>query len=239
MNTLEEIKHALERLCSGEREVIATWLQELADLEHREYTVEAPRTAHAVEESRPDYGASLPEYLTVDEYLKFEEKDPERHEYINGVLHAMAGASVAHNRIVEKLVLAFGNHLRGGPCDVFFVDLKLHLKIDEDEIFYYPDVVVACERAGWGPNYIHNPKLVVEVLSPSTQHIDRREKVQNYRRTVSIEEYVLVSQYEPKVTIHRRGENWRVHLFTGAEAIAEFRSIGLSLPLAQIYEGTP
>jgi len=99
-------------------------------------------------------------------------------------------------------------------------------------------VVVACNRDEWGANYVCNPKLVVEILSPSTEHIDRREKSMTYRRVVSIEEYALLEQDEHKVVVHRRAENWKPRMYTGPEAIAEFRSIGISVSLAQIYQGT-
>jgi Uma2 family endonuclease len=199
------------------------------EADYRGYRVDEPQSAYAVPQ---------PRYLSVDEYLEFEETSPVRHEYINGAVHAMTGASLAHVRISQKLIIALSSHLRGGSCEAFMADVKLNLKLDTDEIFYYPDVVVACRREDWGKNYVRNPTLVVEVLSPSTQHIDRREKALNYRRTNSIEEYVLIAQDEHQVTIHRRAESWRPKLLTGREAIAEFRSIGLSLPLGQIYEGT-
>jgi Uma2 family endonuclease len=80
--------------------------------------------------------------------------------------------------------------------------------------------------------------LVAEVLSPSTEHIDRREKAMTYDRVTSIAEYALLEQDEHKVIVHRRAENWRPRAYTGPQAVVEFRSIGLSVPLAQIYEGT-
>jgi Uma2 family endonuclease len=176
--------------------------------------------------------------MTVDEYLQFEEQSPLRHEYVNGAIYAMTGASLAHVRITRELVSAFRGHLRGGPCEPFSTDLKLLIRSDTDEIFYYPDVMVACQREHWGPNYVRNPKLVAEILSPSTQHIDRREKAMTYRRIASVEEYVLLAQDDHKVIVHRRAENWRPQSYSGPEATVEFRLIGLSVPLAQIYEGT-
>jgi Uma2 family endonuclease len=164
MSTLEDIQRALERLSIGDREILATWLRESAEAGYR------------IEEPRSGYAVFQPQYLSVAEYLEFEARSAVRHEYIGGVIHAMSGVSLAHNRISLKLANAFSNHVRGGPCEVFMSDVKVNLKIDTDEIFYYPDIMVACERDGWGRNCIHNPKLVVEVLSASTEHIDRREK---------------------------------------------------------------
>ena len=229
MDTLAEIQHALERLSIGEREVIADWLQKLTEAQSPGYGVAAPRSSNA---------AAQHPFMTIDEYLEFEEQSPVRHEYVNGAVYAMNGVSVAHARIARELVMTVGGHLRGGPCELFSTDLKLRIRTDTDEVFYYPDMMVACQRDDWGANYVRNPKLVAEILSPSTQHIDRREKAMTYRRIASLEEYVLLAQDDHKVIVHRRAENWRPQSYTGPQATVEFRSIGLSVPLAQIYEGT-
>jgi Uma2 family endonuclease len=176
--------------------------------------------------------------MTVDEYLEFEEKSPVRHEYVNGAIYEMTGVSVAHARIARELIMAVADHLRGGPCEPFSTSLKLLIRSDTDEVFYYPDMMIACQRDDWKKNYVRNPKLVAEILSPSTQHIDRREKAMTYRRIASLEEYVLLAQDDHKVIVQRRADNWRPQSYSGPEAMVEFRSIGLSVPLAQIYEGT-
>jgi Uma2 family endonuclease len=225
---LEDIKHALEALPTDERDAIAKWLQELIGARDRSYRVEEPQLAYA--HPQP--------FMTVDEYMKFEEQSSFRHEYVNGVVHAMSGPSLAHVRITGKLFVAFETHLRGSPCEPFASEAKLRIRSETDEIIYYPDVVVACNRDEWGTNYVCNPKLVVEILSPSTEHIDRREKAMTYRRVVSIEEYVLLEQDEHKVMVHRRAENWKPQVYMGPQAVAEFRCINLSVPLAQIYSGT-
>jgi Uma2 family endonuclease len=228
VKTLEDIRHALEALSTDERHVIARWLQELISARDRSYRVEEPQPAYA--HAQP--------FMTVDEYMKFEEQSSFRHEYVNGVVHAMSGPSLAHVRITGKLFVALETHLRGSPCEPFATDAKLWIRSEADEIIYYPDVVVACNRDEWGTNYVCNPKLVVEILSPSTEHIDRREKAMTYRRVVSIEEYVLLEQDEHKVIVHRRAENWKPQVYMGPQAVAEFRCISLSVPLAQIYAGT-
>jgi Uma2 family endonuclease len=235
MDTLENIKHALKHLSTDERDVIASWLQELGATADRNYRVEEPPSAYA--RAQPPLLA-VDEYMTLDEYMKFEEQSSFRHEYVNGVVHAMSGPSLAHVRITGKLFFAFETHLRGRPCDPFVPDAKLLIRSERDEIVYYPDLVVACNREEWGTHYVCNPKLVVEILSPSTEHIDRREKAMTYRRVDSIEEYVLLEQDEHQVIVHQRAENWKPHMYTGPQAVAEFRCIGLSVPLAQIYEGT-
>lgn len=228
MKTIVGIKHAIEHLPSREREALAQWLQELATV---------PYSAHRVAEAKPSYRTD-PAFMTLDAYMEFEEQSSLRHEYVNGTVYAMNGPSVAHARIARQLLVAFDSHLRGGPCEPFATDLKLQIRFDTEEIVYYPDVMVACNPDEWGKNYLTNPKLVLEILSPSTQHIDRREKAMTYRRVASVEEYVLLAQDEDRVIVHRRHESWRPQLYAGSEAVAEFHSIGLRVPLAQIYAGT-
>jgi Uma2 family endonuclease len=229
MDEMTQIQQALARLSIDKRENIADWLRKLIDAQPQGYAVAEPRAANAAGQSP---------FMTVEEYLDFEENSPIRHEYVNGAIYAMSGVSVAHARIARELVMTVGGHLRGGPCELFSTDLKLLIRTDTDEVIYYPDMMVACQRGDWGSNYVRNPKLVAEILSPSTQHIDRREKAMTYRRIPSVEEFVLLAQDEHKVIVQRRAEHWRPQSYSGPEATVEFRSIGLSVPLAQIYAGT-
>jgi Uma2 family endonuclease len=113
----------------------------------------------------------------------------------------------------------------------------LRLKVGHDDVFYYPDVMVACQREDASEYYLQLPKLIIEVLSPSTEKTDRREKALNYRQIAALEEYVLIAQNRSHLEIQRRADDWRPTLVTSPDATAEFRSIGLSLPLTQIYEG--
>jgi Uma2 family endonuclease len=227
MNTLAEIRHAIAGLSFPDREAIATWLQAFTEAGYWGDSVQEPRSA---------YAASLSHLLTVEEYFALEARSQLRHEYVNGMIYAMTGASMAHNLVISEMMFVIKKHLRAGPCKAFSEGLKLHLKIGADEMFYYPDVMVACDREGWDTHYIHNPKLVVEVLSPSTQRTDVHEKALSYRRLASLEEYVIAAQDEPRLAIHRRAENWVPQWCVGPDAVARFRSIGLSVPLADIYE---
>jgi len=181
---------------------------------------------------------SAPKLLRpVEDYLRDEAAGTVRHEYIGGRIHAMAGASEAHNLISINVVSAIHAHLRGGPCKAYMADFKVRLEINREEIFYYSDVMVACQRVGVEQYYLRYPTLLVEVLSPSTENIDRREKLLNYPQISTVEEYVLIAQETREVTIHRRSEAWAPRLLTAPDAVAEFRSIRCSLPLARIYEG--
>jgi Uma2 family endonuclease len=231
MSTITEIQQKLRSLSAAELESIADWLE--SELE------ESRCRAFHVREAQPEY---LPEeeplFMTWEEYLAFEEQSPYRHEYVNGTVYAMSGASLAHNQIAQELVVAFRSHLRGGPCKPFFLEAKLEIRAARDKIMYYPDVMVSCRPEDRTDQIVSNPKLVVEILSKSTQHIDRREKAMTYQRVESIEEYVLIAQKEPRIIIHRRAEGWRPVLYSALKADVEFRSIGLRMPMARIYEDT-
>lgn len=229
MTTLDEIKHALKRLDADDREAIAAWLGKLTDGRYVSFGVEEPQ---------PAYAPLNPYFMTLEEFLEFAEHGPLRYEYVNGVIHAMTAPAIAHSRMAGELFVAVKAHLRGGPCEVFATAVNLYIRSASDEIVYIPDLVVACNREEWDKNWLCNPKLVAEILSPSTRHIDQREKAMTYRRVNSIEEYVLLEQSEHKVTVHRRADQWKPQVYSGPDAVAEFRSISLSVPLAQIYAGT-
>lgn len=228
MNDLSEIKQRLEHLPVEDREDLLGWLFDSMG-------TEAPR--NLVAEARPTYADRASSLMTLEEYLQFEEKATLRHEYINGALYGMSGASLVHNSITFQLATALSGRLRGGSCKVFLNDVKLRLELGSDEIFYYPDVMVACRPGEWGENFVRNPKLVAEVLSPSTQHIDRREKALNYQRAGAIEEYLVLSQTERRVLVHRRAARWELETVCGPEGVIELRSLGISIPMEEIYGG--
>ncbi len=229
MTTLNEIKQALSQLSWDELAMVADWLEDFSNV---------PSTQYRVGEAKPAYVRTEYPYMSLEEYFEFEENSQLRHEYVNGYVYAMSGPSLAHVRITGELFFAFKTHLRGTACEPFASDAKLRIQADSDDIVYYPDVVVACNRHEWGESFVCNPKLVIEVLSPSTKHIDRREKAMTYRRVSSIEEYALVRQDEFELTLHRRIDKWRPQVFCGPESVAQFRSIGLTVPLANLYAGT-
>ena len=223
---MQDIQQAIDRLSPAERYNIAMWILESAD------------SGDHVAEPAPAYNTP-PEIqlLTVEEYLDFEMAATTRHEYVAGEIFAMCGASAAHNLIVLNVCGVFRDHLRGGPCKTFATEFKLRLKIKMDEFFYYPDVVVACGREGVENYFLRNPKVIVEVLSPSTEGTDRREKFINYRRIPTLEEYILIAQHTPEVTIFRRNTEWKPTVLTALEAVGEIQSLALSLPLTQVYDG--
>ena len=172
--------------------------------------------------------------LTVEEYLALEENATVKHEYVAGTIHAMVGTTKRHNRISLNIASLLLDAARGGSCRVYASDVKVHT---EDAI-YYPDVMVACESEDDDPLVEHSPCLIVEVTSPGTESIDRREKMYNHRKIPSLREYLIVDQNGRWVERHFRAEDrtWR-----RADLVDEGR-FPVSCPetelsLAQIYEG--
>jgi Uma2 family endonuclease len=231
MHTLDDIKAAIERLAARERQTLESWLVASCsyDTDVLGDRVAEPAVAYGASEQR--------QRLSVEEYLAFEEKSEQRHEYIDGAVYAMSGVRQAHEIVAGNLFAAIHGHLRGGPCKPYKSEFKLRLKVDQRDLFYYPDVMVACGRVDGASVYLQDPKLVVEVLSPSTESIDRREKFLSYKQIAAVEEYVLVAQDSAQIMAYRRAQNWAPRVHSGRDSIITFRSIGLSLELGQIYEG--
>jgi Uma2 family endonuclease len=177
------------------------------------------------------------EFLSVQDYLDGELHSEIRHEYIGGIVYAMAGTSDAHNLISGNLFAAIHSHLRGGPCRVFMSELKVRLLIADQDIFYYPDVMVTCDPRDTERYFKQFPKVLVEVLSESTERIDRREKFLSYTGIERLEEYVLAAQDKMEVTIFRRANQWKPEIFRAPEETARLASLDFSVPLRLIYEG--
>ncbi|VEP15168.1 conserved hypothetical protein [Hyella patelloides LEGE 07179] len=175
--------------------------------------------------------------ITVEEYLKSEQDAEVRHEYVAGQIFAMAGASEAHNLIVTNLVAILRPHLRGSSCRTFVSDMKVKVKAQQADIFYYPDLLVTCDPNDNKKYFKTNPNLIVEVLSNSTETTDKREKRINYQTIDSLQEYVLVSQDEIKVEIYRKDNkgNWTVQTLDKDDDLALY-SVGLTFIMADIYE---
>jgi Uma2 family endonuclease len=178
----------------------------------------------------------IEELLTVEEYLKGEELSDIRHEYIGGRVYAMPGVTIAHNTISVNLVAALKAHLRGGPCRVFVEGVKAHLRSIGLEIFYYPDVMVACDPRDSHHLFREYPKLIFEILSESTEKSNRFEKFHNYIQIETLEEYVLVAQDKFEVTVYRRANNWKAEIFTAPQQEITFSSVGLRMRVSEIYE---
>lgn len=175
------------------------------------------------------------QYLSVDDYLEGEEYSDIRHEYVAGQVFAMVGTTLAHTIINGNLFAALHGHLRGSGCTVVATDMKVRVRAKE--AFYYPDLAVFCNRESRKTRFLEQPRLIVEVLSPSTAQVDQREKRLAYQTLDSLQEYALVAQDEPQVEILRRtADGWETVSYSVGEML-ELRSVALTLPLQEIYAG--
>lgn len=177
-------------------------------------------------------------YLTVEQYLSSEAQAGVRREYVDGQVFAMTGATRRHNVIVGNLYSTIRGHLKGSPCEAYIEAVKA--RIEAANCFYYPDVMVACDKYDSKSVYTDSPVLVVEVLSPTTASTDRREKRVNYMKLKSLQELVFVHQGKRLVEMQRRNAegDWDViKLLAQDELILESLPNGvLTIPLPAIYE---
>jgi len=171
-----------------------------------------------------------------EEYESGERLSEIKHEYVNGQVYAMAGASANHNRIAGNIFADLHGKLRGKRCEAFMGHMKLKLDFKKDLLGYYPDVLVACDPKDKSPHHRKRPTVIFEVLSRSTERVDKREKLVAYQGIESLEEYVLVEQSTMRITIHRRANHWKAEVIEGAKASLKLESIGISLKLSVIYE---
>lgn len=179
----------------------------------------------------------LRELVSVADYLAGEPISEFRHEYIGGEIHTMAGASEEHNAISLNLATALQSHLKGRRCRAFIHDMKVRLQIAGDDVFYYPDVMVACDPRDTDRYFKRFPTVIVEVLSPETERTDRREKFLSYQQIETLEEYVLVAQDKSEVTLFRRANQWRPEIVRQASDSLNLSSLEFSLALVDLYDG--
>lgn len=174
--------------------------------------------------------------ISVEDYLEGEQISQIKHEYIKGEVYAMAGASDTHHRISANVFIKLDSHLEDTDCEAFMVDMKL--KADPNT-FYYPDVFVAYDESPESRFYREEPVLIVEVLSPSTRQIDRREKLSAYQRIPSVQEYLVIEPEKIHIELHRRqpNGNWITHFYNKSDRDEEieFQSVNMKIVLDEIY----
>ena len=173
-------------------------------------------------------------------YLAWEAEQSTKHEYHDGEVFAMAGASDAHVTVAGNVYMALRNHLRGSPCSVFISDMKL--RVEEDNAFFYPDVFVTCAESDRGQSHSKSaPVLVVEVLSPATSAYDRGAKFAAYRKLPTLREYALIDPERLSLELFRRegdSKRWVLHPIEAGGHV-EWASVGLQVPLEALYEDVP
>ncbi len=176
-------------------------------------------------------------YFTPEEYLEIERVSPIKHEYVQGQIVAMAGASKAHVIITGNLSALLVNHLRGTGCIAYATDMKVRLPALS--LFYYADLSVTCDERDRisTEDFILHPKLIVEVLSDSTEAFDRGDKFSDYKSIAELEEYVLIHQQQVLVErFQRKSDNLWVPQIYRVDEQVEFDSIELTCAIADLYE---
>ena len=176
-------------------------------------------------------------YISVEAYLSGEPLSEVRHEYVDGQVYAMTGASDRHGLIVNALAYALTPAARQKRCQLFTSDMKVRLEIGGKTIFYYPDLLLSCNPQDREAYFRRSPCLIVEVLSVSTERIDRREKLLAYQSLPSLQAYLLVAQDQPQVTVYRRANDWQAEHYTQGEIWLD--CLDMTLPVAEIYQDLP
>ncbi len=177
-------------------------------------------------------------YVSVRDYLEGEKISPIKHEYRRGEIYAMAGASKAHGIIILNLATQLRNKLRGSGCNVYVADIKVRL--ESADAYYYPDITVTCDcrdSVSLDEDFIRYPRLVVEVLSPTTAAFDRGNKFADYRTLETLEEYLLINQEQMSVECFRRNNEglWVLYPYQKGDEIY-LGSIDFRSPIEILYE---
>jgi Uma2 family endonuclease len=182
----------------------------------------------------------LKPFLTPQEYLAIERKAEFKSEFYQGEMFAMAGASFEHTRIKDNVARHAGNQLADGPCQILTSDMRV--KVDETGLYTYPDIVVICEEPRFEDNVFDtllNPRVIVEVLSDSTEEYDRGTKLKHYRKILSVQEVVLIAQDRPLVERYvRQADNgWLLTELMDMTGTFEFSSVPVKIAMTDIYRG--
>lgn len=185
---------------------------------------------------------------SVEEYLAIERNSEERHEYLDGEIYEMAGESPEHGRICTNLSGILHAQLRGKPCEAFSKDMKVRSgpvpKPGQTKkgLYSYPDLLVVCGELKFHDEHrdvLLNPKVIVEVISPSTEAFDRGEKWTRYQTWLpELTDYLLVSQSTPQIDHYHRRANgeWSYSLVNKLEGSLRLQSIDCTLPLTEVYD---
>ena len=176
--------------------------------------------------------------LSVEDYLAGELVSPIKHEYLGGVVYAMAGARNAHNLIATNTTTGLGVRLRGKRCRPYNSDTKIRVRLPLHVRFYYPDASVICRPNPPDDSFQDEPAAVFEVISRKTRRIDEGEKKDAYQTIPSLSVYVLLEQEFPAATVFRRTEQGFVReVYEGLDAVIPLSEIEIELPLAEVYDG--
>ena len=181
------------------------------------------------------------ERISVDDYLLGEQQTDIKHEYLDGQVVAMGAASRAHGLLVMSLSALLLPAARQKHCQLFAADMKLRLDHDGASYFYYPDLVLSCDPADRDPLFVRTPCLLVEVLSPSTERIDTREKLLAYRLLPSLREYLLLRQDTLHAELYQRRDDggWTHQRLKQPDDAFSLLCLQVSVSLRDIYADIP
>ena len=175
--------------------------------------------------------------IPAQDYLKGEQTAKRKHEFVNGVVYAMAGGTVQHNRIASNATVVVGSLLRGQKCQVFNSDMKVRVRTSQGTRFYYPDLSVICQSNADGDSFHDSPIVIVEVISESTRRIDEYEKRDAYLSIASLAVYILVEQTSAAALVYRRIDSgFDREVYTGLETIVPLPEIDCKLAIKDLYE---
>ncbi len=177
--------------------------------------------------------ARINETISPEDYLVRERASRVRHEYVDGAMYAMAGASDRHNRIAGNLFIALGAHLPD-RCVAYMADMKLRVKLERAELYYYPDSMVCCGPSDQSLDWRDNPLVVGEVLSPATERVDRTEKLHAYSRIPTLEDYILIEQAMPRVELFRRANEWQREVLLAGDTL-RLASVDFEIGVDALY----
>ncbi len=177
-------------------------------------------------------------YYTAEEYLTIERAAEFRSEFHDGVMYAMAGGSPRHSKVKTNTTVCIGMRLRGKKCQPYDSDLRV--QINATGLYTYPDLSIVCGPLEFGDRHgdnLTNPRVIVEVLSPSTSEYDRGNKFWNYRKIPSLTDYLLISTEEILIEHYTRQPTgqWLLTTYEGPEAVLRIASVELEIPLSEIY----
>ncbi len=168
--------------------------------------------------------------ITEADYLAGELRAKVKHEFLDGDVYAMTGASENHNLLALNMASELRNQLKGTPCRTFMADMKVKAR----QAFFYPDVMVVCERDNEDEYYKNAPIIVVEVLSKTTRKFDQTVKRQRYQALPSLEEYLLIEQDKGEIEVFRRRDGWQSSYYYLGDEI-HFYSVDVTVAVEDIY----
>jgi Uma2 family endonuclease len=175
--------------------------------------------------------------LTPEEYFVWSEQQQLRYEYIDGEVYAMTGGTLNHSQIAINLSIAIGTHLRGSGCRVLNSDARVN--IHESNDYVYPDLTVTCDRRDRNSTkFVSHPCLIAEVLSPNTEAYDRGDKFFMYRRSPTLQDYVLVRTDRVAIDLFSKDDQgkWDIINYQSGDLV-ELKSINFTFPIAEVFEG--